>query len=239
MSAPRDHGEEAAVPWPGERAVDFMVKYRLWQILPTPFALIVNRVRVRNPADMPDLPSDAWAIAERRALLADSQGRMASLEGKGPGLATVTAVVVAGSALAISAGWDESDLLAKIILLLAAVFTFFSLLTPIYLVGPIKHPSITSASLGSAAETEHPEHTVAELAADTAMANDVTNQRIANLLDAARRELYYSLVLLVLWLATVPLTGLLRVTPSPTSPPSLTAGPCTIPHPHAPFCVSF
>ena len=41
------------------------------------------------------------------------------------------------------------------------------------------------------------------------MANDFQNQRIANLLDASRRELSYALAALLLWVVLVPLTGVL------------------------------
>ena len=70
---------------------------------------------------MPDLPLDAWALAERRSLLTDSQRRLASVEGKGrgPGSRRVTAVVIAGAVLAIASGWHESTVLGRVILVAA------------------------------------------------------------------------------------------------------------------------
>jgi len=43
-----------------------------------------------------------------------------------------------------------------------------------------------------------------------AMTNDLRNLRLSNLLDAARRELSYALVLLLLWAILVPASGVLR-----------------------------
>ena len=125
-----------------ERMLDLLLSDPLWWVLPTPCAYLFNQARMREPMAMPDLPVDEWALAERRKLLADSQGRLASLEGKGPGLTTVTAVVVAGAVLAIASGWDESTALGRIVLVAAAVYTAFSLVTPLYLVGPLKHPTL-------------------------------------------------------------------------------------------------
>jgi hypothetical protein len=45
---------------------------------------------------------------ERRALLTASEERLRNIEGKGPGLATVSAVIVAVILLAIAGGWRES-----------------------------------------------------------------------------------------------------------------------------------
>ena len=94
-----------------ERALDVLLSNAMWLVLPTPCAYLFNRVRMRDRPAMPKLPFDDWALAERRALLADSQGRLASLEGKGTGLATVTAVVIAGSVLAVTGGWTRAPFL--------------------------------------------------------------------------------------------------------------------------------
>lgn len=190
--------------------IEILLSDLLWKLLPTPAAYLFNRVRMREPATMPSLPDDDWALMERRALLVDSHERRASLEGKGPGLATVTAVVVAGSVLAIVGGWHESTLIAKIILVIAGVYTGLSLLTPLYLVGPVKRSVITTVDLTAAAKEIRPEQAMAHRAADAAMATDFENQRIANLLDAARRELAYSMIALLVWVVLVPVAGILE-----------------------------
>ena len=96
-------------------------------------------------------------LRERRELLSGSQERMASLEGKGPGLATVNAVVVAAALLAVASGWDESTLVGRIILAAAAFYAGFSLLMPLYLVGPLPRAVIHVADLIAVAKSGSPE----------------------------------------------------------------------------------
>jgi hypothetical protein len=63
------------------------------------------------------------------------------------------------------------------------------------------------ADLEAAAQDARPEEVLAARSADAAMQNDLQNLRLANHLDASRRELAYALVLVVLWALLVPATG--------------------------------
>jgi hypothetical protein len=159
---------------------------------------------------MPSLPATEWSRRERRALLDSSEERLRSIEGKGPGLAAVSAVIVAAALVAITSGWNESTTTARIILALAAVYAASSLVMPLYLVGPLRRDTVHVAELDAAAQTDDPEEALAKGAADAAMSNDLRNLRLSNLLDAARRELSYTLLLLLLWALLVPATSVLR-----------------------------
>jgi hypothetical protein len=158
----------------------------------------------------PSLPVAEWTHRERRALLDRSEDRLRSLESKGPGLAAVSAVIVAAVVIAITTGWTESTALARLILVLAALYTVLSLLMPLYLVGPLKRDTVHVAELVAAAQASDPEESLSRSAAEAAMSNDLRNLRLSNLLDAARRELGYALVLLLLWALLVPVSGVLR-----------------------------
>lgn len=181
-----------------------------WRLFPTLATLYLNWDRVREPMKMPSLPATDWSRRERRALLDGSEERLRSLEGKGPGLAAVSAVIVAAVLVAITSGWNESTPPARVILALAAVYAAFSLLMPLYLVGPLRRDALHVAELDAAAQTDDPEEALAKEAADAAMHNDLRNLRLSNLLDAARRELSYALLLVLLWALLVPATGVLR-----------------------------
>ena len=181
-----------------------------WRLFPTLATLYLNWDRVREPMKMPSLPATDWSRRERRALLDSSEERLRSLEGKGPGLAAVSAVIVAAVLVAITSGWDESTAPAHVILALAAVYAASSLVMPLYLVGPLGRDTVHVAELDAAAQTDDPEEALAKGAADAAMSNDLRNLRLSNLLDAARRELSYTLLLLLLWTLLVPATSVLR-----------------------------
>lgn len=181
-----------------------------WQALPTPATLYFNKVRVRPPMAVPQLPNADWSRRERRALLDSSEDRLRNIEGKGPGLATVSAVIVAAVLLAISSGWDDSALFARFVLVLAAVYAVLSLVMPLYLVGPLARDTVHVSELTAAGAANDPEEKLADLAASAAMRNDLRNLRLSNLLDAARRELSYALALVLLWVLLVPVTGLQR-----------------------------
>lgn len=187
-----------------------LLSEKLWWILPTPAVLYLNRARLREPAEMPTLPPGDWSRRERRALLIASEDRLRNLEGKGPGLATITAIVVAAVLVALTSGWDESTTVSRVILVLASIYVLLSLLMPLYLVGPLRRDTIHLAELEAAARGDDPEESIAQSAATAAMNNDLRNLRVANLLDAARRELGYALALLLVWVLLVPATGLLR-----------------------------
>lgn len=181
-----------------------------WWVLPTPATLYLNRERLREPLKSPSLPAAEWSRSERRALLDRSEDRLRNLEGKGPGLATVSAVIVAAVLVAIASGWSKSTAPGRVILAFAAAYSALSLVMPLYLVGPLKRDTMHLAELDRAVRADDPEETLAESAAEAAMTNDLHSLRLSNLLDAARRELSYALILLLLWAVLVPATGLLR-----------------------------
>ena len=195
----------------------FLLSVTFWRILPTPAILYLNRVRLRQPVEMPTLPPGDWTRSERRALLTGSEDRLRNLEGKGPGLATISAIVVAAFLVALTGGWDEGTAFTRVILGLAGVYAVLSLLMPFYLVGPLRRDTVHLVELKEAAVAEDPEEALAESAALAAMKNDLRNLRVGNHLDAARRELGYALALLLVWALLVPGTGLLRreATPNP------------------------
>lgn len=178
-----------------------------WLVLPTPTALLFNKVRVPDARDPAELPATEWSQRERRRLLSESEDRLRSIEAKGPGLAVVVAVVAAAILLAIDGEWAHSCLAGRLLLGGAAFYATWSLCMPLYLVGPQPRASITETEVVEAAEREDPEEALAREAARAAAANNQRNVRFANLQNAARREAFYALVLLVVWLIAVPLTG--------------------------------
>jgi hypothetical protein len=188
----------------------FLLSEQLWWLLPTPTTVYLNRERVHQPSSVPALPATAWSRRERHTLLASSEERLRNIEGKGPGLATVSAVIVGAVLLAITGGWNEGALPARILLTLAAFYAFLSLLMPLYLVGPLARETVGLADLEAAVASEDAEEALANSAATAAMKNDLRNLRLTNLLDAARRELAYALALVVLWTLLVPVTGVLK-----------------------------
>jgi hypothetical protein len=170
-----------------------------WYVLPTPAIFLLNRKRVTAPAKIGALPPSEWSRRERRKLLQASEARLQSIESKGPGVVTVTAVVAAGVLIALANGWNEAGLLGKLFLVLATFYSALSLLTPIYLVGPLKRHVVDVPELEQAAADADPDEWLATTSANEAMRNDLQNRRLANHLDAARREVAYALGLLLCW----------------------------------------
>ncbi len=208
-----------------------------WRLLPTPATLYLNHAHVHEPMKVPDFPAGDWSRRERRALLTSSEERMRNLEAKGPGLATISAVIVAAVLVSVTGGWDESTTLARIMLVLASVYAVLSLLMPLYLVGPLQRDAVHIAELETAALANDPEEALAKSAAEAAMSNDLRNLRLSNLLDAARRELSYALALLLLWAISVPGLSVLERDPSQRqsgsqagTSPSLHARACRVPN---------
>lgn len=174
-----------------------------WYVLPTPATYFLNRKRLITPAQIGSMPTTDWSQRERRGLLERSEARLQNIEGKGPGGAAVTAVVAASVLIALTDGWSEASSLAKAFLVLAAFYAALSLPTAIYLVGPLKRHVIDVADLEEAASDANPEERLAVVSAEAAMGNDLQNMRLANHLDAARRELAYALTFLFGWVAVV------------------------------------
>src|SRR3954454_22337121 len=90
----------------------------LWRplrfILPTATTLYFNHHYLRGELETAKLPDRAWAQREANGLLSRSEDRLRGLEAKGPGLATVAAVVAAGVVAAIIEGGDDATLLGKV-----------------------------------------------------------------------------------------------------------------------------
>jgi hypothetical protein len=189
----------------------------LWLILPTPAIFYLNRTRVTTPVEVPTMPEEEWSRRERRSLLSRSEDRLRNIEGKGPGLAAVTAVIAAAVLLALT-GWGESEWPAKVLLALAAFYMALSLCTPLYLVGPLTRHTVTVEDLKDAAGDQRPQELLAKRSAEQAMQNDLQNLRLANHLDASRRELAYALALVIVWAILVPISTVLRTDLQPPLP---------------------
>jgi hypothetical protein len=191
-----------------------------WRLLPTPAIVYLNGALVTTPAEVPAMPETKWSQRERRALLTRSEDRLRNIEGKGPGLAAVTAVVAAAVLLALT-GWGESELPARVLLVLATLYLALSLCTPLYLVGPLTRNTLTVEDLKDAVDDRRPDELLAKKSAAHAAKNDLQNIRLANHLDAARRELSYSLALVIMWALLVPVTGLLGAERAASKPSAL------------------
>lgn len=195
--------------WTSDHVQALLLSAFAWRMLPTPAIFYLNRKRVREAAPVPQLPATEWSRHERRSLLDRSEHRLQNIEGKGPGLAAVTAVVAAAVLLALS-GWGRSDGVAKALLVLATLYVALSLCTPLYLVGPLTRNTLTAEDLADVAENDSAEEFLAVKSADLAAANDLQNIRLANHLDASRRELAYALAIIIVWALLVPVSGVLR-----------------------------
>jgi hypothetical protein len=178
-------------------------------VVPTISTVAFNRLRMPDPAPVPDLGDSDWVVSELSGLFDRSNERRQDLEGKGPGLSTVTAILVAGAIVAIASGWNESTVLGRVLLVIAAVYASFSVVAPLYLVGPLKRFTITVIDLEAAARTQSPELETARRKARAAMFMDVANQKLANLLSAGRNESAYAFAALFVWVVLVPLTSVL------------------------------
>jgi hypothetical protein len=208
------------------RVQSLLLSEWLWRLLPTPAIYYLNRTRITTPTQVPAMPDEEWSQRERRSLLARSEERLRNIEAKGPGLAAVTAVIAAAVLLALT-GWGESEWPAKLLLVLASVYVTLSLCTPLYLVGPLTRHTVTVEDLELAVQDPRPEELLAAKSAEQAMQNDLQNLRLANHLDASRRELAYALVLVIVWALLVPVTGLLHtdaLTSVPEGPRVLVPG---------------
>jgi hypothetical protein len=173
------------------------------RVLSLPLALHVNRRFLAGPAAAPpELPENSWAFAEQQRLLDRSEQRLQSIEGKGPGLATVAAVVAAAIGVAISLSWNDATVLQRVVLAAAGAYALMSLATPIKLVGPIERSTITATQLAEIAGEEHPEARLARECAQAAADNDRSTLRLSNLQAASRNDLVAATVLFVAWTAS-------------------------------------
>ena len=86
--------------------------------------------------------------------------------------------------------------------------------------GPLTRNTVTVEDLKEAVDAPQPDELLAQKSAEHAAKNDLQNTRLANHLDAARRELSYALALVIIWALLVPATGLLRAERAAASKPS-------------------
>lgn len=173
-------------------------------IVPLLQALWVNRKYLSGLPTVPAIRHSAWTVRELDGLLLQSQDRLHAIEGKGPGLAAVSAIVGAALGIAISGTWECAVLAQKILLVAATVATASSLVCPIVLVGPLRRNAVTLFAL---AELSHqPMGAVEALAvkADAVAENDQRTARLANLQTASRNDLRNALILLAVWGLTLP-----------------------------------
>ena len=182
-----------------------------WQyVAPTTTALYVNKRYVVDPATPSGLPDASWVHAQVHGLLARSEDRLRSIEAKGPGLAAVSAIIAAAVLVALSNGWGRSDDLGRALLVVAAIYSIFSLITPIYLVGPQRRAQLWTGDLEDASREKSPEDWLAKREAEAAMSNAGKVIKLSNLQAAARNDLVWSVAALLLWVLLVPASGVLR-----------------------------
>jgi hypothetical protein len=190
--------------------------HRLSQyLLPTPSALYFNRTKV-TPPPVPRVPSAEWSNRERRAMLERSVQRLQGIEAKGPGLATINAIVAAGVVAALATQWGDSTLAGKVLLALSGLYAALSLIAPIYLVGPQPRHQLDGL-LAEAAAAPDPDAFLGEQAAELWANNSERVTRLANLQDAARNELAIALLLLLAWAALGPALGVVMKSSNRTS----------------------
>jgi hypothetical protein len=194
-----------------ERGLLSRIGWRIGQqVLPLPVALYANLRYLRGTAPTEAaLPAGEWVPEEGGGLLDRSEDRLQSLEGKGPGLATVCAIVAAAIAVAISLDWTGTTTVAKAILVAAGACSFMSLWAPIVLVGPVARATVTSATLREAEKQTEPTVFLANQKAQAAADNDRSTQRLSNLQAASRNDVRNAIILFGVW-AILTLAGVAK-----------------------------
>lgn len=175
--------------------------WRLGQhLIPLPVALYVNhRFLGDTGLELPQLPETAWAFEEQQRLLERSEERLESIEGKGPGLATVSAIVTAAIAVAISLTWTDASSPQRVILVLSGMYALMSLVAPITLVGPIERSTVTVDQLVAAAKEDVPEASLARACSEASAQIDRSVLRLSNLQAASRNDLVMATLLFLVW----------------------------------------
>jgi hypothetical protein len=140
-----------------------------------------------------------WVDREAAAILERSEQRLQSIEGKGPGLATVSAIVAGAAALTISVVWSQSPSGARAILVASALYSAMSLWAPILLVGPVPRHTLTGLTLAEAAAADDPRRYLTAKKLEAAARNDRTVLILSNHQAASRNDARNALVLFLLW----------------------------------------
>lgn len=168
-----------------------------------PVALYTNhRYLTGDPPAPPELPPTSWAVAAQQRLLERSEERLQGIEAKGPGLATVSAIVIAAIALAVSLEWEAATTLQRVLLFAAGAYGAMSLVAPITLVGPIARSTVTMDQLVTAVDDAAPEASLARACSEAAADIDLSVIRLSNLQAASRNDLAAATVLLLAWVVT-------------------------------------
>jgi hypothetical protein len=189
-------------------AIVSMSRRLLQQVLPLVLALYTNHryLRAEDNEAANALPEGGWANGEADGLLSRSEGRLETLESKGPGLATVCGIAAAAIGVAISLTWGEATTVAKVVLVVAGAYSLMSLYAPVTLVGPVRRVAVTQATVEDAAAESDPAGYLARWKARAATVNDLTTLRLSNLQAASRNDARNAIILFAVW-AIVALVG--------------------------------
>lgn len=181
----------------------------LEHLVALPYALYVNQhYAPDDDVVAPEAaPDGEWVPDEAAALLDRSEQRLQSIEAKGPGLAAICGIVAAAIGLAISLQWSESNCASKVVLVVAAAYSFLSLWAPIRLVGPVRRATVTSGTVRGAAGEAKPQHYLATEKMRAAAENDRTTLRLSNQQAASRNDALNAALLFAVW-AILTLTGI-------------------------------
>lgn len=178
----------------------------LYLIAPTATTWYFNRTAVSAPPRV-DLPDEEWARRESYAALDRSLERFANLEAKGPGLATVAAVIIAAIMVALDGSWGQATALGRAVLGISVAYSAVALVAPLLSVGPIER-YVLDGVLSDAASREDADAWLATRALEFARKNSFEAIKFGNLLDAARRDLIIAVFALAMWILLGPLTGI-------------------------------
>ncbi len=171
--------------------------------VPLSQALWVNRRYQPRYPPTPELRYSLWTATEVDRLLNQSHDRLRSIEGKGPGLATISAVVGAALGLAISATWSSATCIQKGLLVAATVYTFISLICPILVVASVRRNTLTLSTLAQLSHEELGAVRALDAKVEAIVKNDWRNGRLANLQSACAYDLRNAVLLLAVWSLTL------------------------------------
>jgi hypothetical protein len=202
--------------------------------LPTLTVIYINRTFLSTELPVPHVPASSLLRDETRALLGRSEARLQSIEAKGPGLATTSAIIIGALVVALVSGWSESTMVGKVLLAAATWCGLLSLAMPIYLVGPLPRNTVDVTDLVAAAVSDAPTQQLMDVEVASYQANVRRAQRLANLQNASRSELIVALAVLATWAILGPGTGIARNDPHAKPPISLPATPAAVPTPKQP-----